>query len=199
MKKTFFILLAVIAAIVIALITNHKGFAEKDPSVVDVVSKDSLIKRGTYLVTAMGCDDCHSPKRMGAHGPEIIPELRLSGFTQTNKLPPVDAAVIKKGWVLFNGDLTSAVGAWGASFAGNITSDGTGIGNWSEAQFRNALRKGKYKGLDNARDLLPPMPWQNFAQLTDFDIKAVYTFLKSTRPVKNVVPVPIPFAELAAK
>ena len=99
----------------------------------------------------------------------------------------------------FTGDLTSAVGQWGASFAGNITSDATGIGNWSEAQFRNALRKGKYKGLDNARDLLPPMPWQNFGQLTDFDIKAVFTFLKSTRPVKNVVPAPIPLAELAVK
>ena len=27
------------------------------------------IKHGEYLVTAMGCDDCHSPKVMGPHGP----------------------------------------------------------------------------------------------------------------------------------
>ena len=199
MKKSSFIILAVVAAIILALTTNHRSFADKEPVGVDEISKDSLIKRGAYLVTAMLCDDCHSPKRIGPRGPEIIPELRLSGFTQTNKLPKVDANEIQKGWTLFNEDFTSAVGPWGASFAGNLTSDATGIGNWTEAQFRNALRKGKYKGLDKARDLLPPMPWPNIGQSSDADIKAIYTFLKSTRPVKNVVPAPISLAELAVK
>ncbi|MFT3705356.1 MAG: c-type cytochrome [Agriterribacter sp.] len=164
--------------------------------IVTEPNKDSLIKRGAYLVAVMGCDDCHSPKRMGAHGPEIIPELRLSGFQQNASLPPVDTNQVKKGWVLFSPDLTGAVGPWGATFAGNITGDSTGIGTWSEAQFKKALREGKFKGLDNTRPLLPPMPWQNLAQLSDIDMKAVYTFLQSTHPVRNVVPAPKPFSAL---
>jgi hypothetical protein len=34
------------------------------------------------------------------------------------------------------------------------------------------------------------MPWPNFGQLNDTDIKAVFTFLQSTKPVKNIVPAP---------
>lgn len=62
-----------------------------------------------------------------------------------------------------------------------------------------ALRKGKYKGLENARDLLPPMPWFNFSHLTDEDLKAMFAYLKSTKPVNNVVPPPIPPAAVAMK
>ena len=166
---------------------NTRIAAEAAPA---VITKDSLVKRGAYLVTVMGCDDCHSPKRMGLHGPEVIPELRLSGYQQNIPLPPVNSSEIKKGWVLFSPDLTAAAGPWGVSFAANLTSDPTGIGNWTELQFRKALREGKFKGLDNTRPLLPPMPWPNFGQLTDTDIKAVFTFLQSTRPVKNIVPAP---------
>lgn len=88
-------------------------------------------------------------------------------------------------------DLTAAAGPWGISYAANITSDETGIGAWKEEQFKKSVREGKLKGLDGARPLLPPMPWQNFRKLTDLDLKAIYTFLQSTTPVKNVVPQPV--------
>jgi hypothetical protein len=87
-------------------------------------------------------------------------------------------------------DLTAATGPWGTSYAANISSDATGIGNWTEAQFIKCMREGKLKGMDNARPLLPPMPWPNFAKLTDTDLKAIFAFLKSTKPVDNVVPAP---------
>ena len=45
-----------------------------EPTVEDVIA------HGEYLVEIMGCHDCHSPKRMGENGPEIIPELMLSGY-----------------------------------------------------------------------------------------------------------------------
>ena len=166
---------------------NTRSIAVATPA---AINKDSLVKRGAYLVTVMGCDDCHSPKRMGAHGPEIIPELRLSGYRQNIPLTPVNTDEIKKGWVLFSPDLTAAAGPWGVSFAANLTSDLTPKGSWTELQYKKALREGKYKGLDNTRPLLPPMPWPNFGQLTDADIKAVFTFLQSTKPVKNIVPAP---------
>lgn len=158
---------------------------ENDPSA------DSLVARGEYLVSAIGCDDCHSPKRMGARGPELIPELRLSGFPQNRPLMPVDTGALHKGWVLLAPDLTAAVGPWGTSYASNITGDSTGIGMWTEAQFRKAIREGKSKGLDGTRPLLPPMPWQNLARLSDPDINAIYAFLRSTAPVKNTVPPPV--------
>nr|MBA2563259.1 c-type cytochrome [Chitinophagaceae bacterium] len=154
------------------------------------ISADSLIKRGEYLVTIMGCDDCHSPKIMGAQGPELDMQKRLSGYPAERPLSNADANTLKNGWLLFSGDLTAAAGPWGVSFSANITSDSTGIGNWSEEQFKKAIKQGKYKGLDSTRMLLPPMPWPNYRNLKDEDVKAIFAFLKSVKPVKNLVPQP---------
>jgi len=155
-------------------------------------SKDSLIKRGAYLVATTGCNDCHSPKRMGPHGPEIDTMNMLSGFPSNRPIPKADPKEIQSGLIVFNSDLTATIGPWGTSFAANITSDETGIGNWTEAQFKNALRNGKYMGMDGSRMLMPPMPWQDFRNLTDGDIEAIFYYLKSTKPFKNVVPAYIP-------
>lgn len=160
------------------------------------ISNDSLIKRGNYLVSSIGCDDCHSPKTMGPQGPQVDMEHRLSGYPATRPVSKVDEAALKSGWMLFGGDLTSAVGPWGMSFSANITSDSTGIGNWSEAQFKKAMREGKSKGMDSARPILPPMPWQNFKNLSDEDLSAIFAYLKSTKPVHNVVPAPRPLSQL---
>jgi hypothetical protein len=59
---------------------------------------------------------------------------------------------------------------------------------WTEAQFKKAVTEGKLKGLDNTRPILPPMPWQAFKHLTDEEISSIFAYLKSTKPVKNVVP-----------
>jgi len=155
-------------------------------------SKDSLVKRGAYLVAASGCNDCHSPKHMGPRGPEIDTLNMLSGFPSNRPIPTADPKIIQSGMIVFNSDLTATIGPWGTSFAANITSDETGIGNWTEAQFKNALRNGKYMGMDGSRPLMPPMPWQDFRNLTDGDIEAIFFYLKSTKPFKNVVPAYIP-------
>lgn len=76
----------------------------------------------------------------------------------------------------------------GVSFAANITSDETGMGNWSYEQFRKCQKEGKFKGLDNSRPLMPPMPWENFISMKETDLEAIYLYLKSTRPMKNIVP-----------
>lgn len=156
-----------------------------------ILSQSEMVTRGEYLVAAIGCDDCHSPKKMGAKGPEVIPELRLSGYPANRPVEKIDTSVIKRGWMVMGPDLTVAAGPWGISFAANITSDGTGIGNWSESNFITAIRDGKAKGLKNGRSLLPPMPWFNFAKLTDEDLKSILAYLKTTNPVNNVPPAPI--------
>ena len=167
---------------------------EKKESIA--MTEQEMVQRGSYLVNAIGCDDCHSPKKMTATGFDIIPELRLSGFNpeMASLKPKIDA--VKEGWMLFGTDLTTAVGQWGQSYAANLTSDATGIGNWKEEQFIKALREGKFKGLDNTRPLLPPMPWFVYKNLSDDDLKSIFAFLKTTKPVKNVVPEPKPFDKL---
>ena len=172
-------------------VTNCTQKEKNVPVSTVEISKDSLIKKGEYLVTILGCNDCHSPKRMGAKGPEIIPELMLSGYPADRPFGNVTKGALADGWALFNADLTAGVGPWGASFAGNLTSDETGIGNWSLDQFNIALTQGKYKGLTSGRTLLPPMPWINYINMKSEDVKAIYTYLMSTKPVKNVVPAPI--------
>lgn len=155
------------------------------------LSVTQLVQKGEYLVTIMGCNDCHTPKEMGPQGPEVITDLILSGYPATRPFQKVEPELIKKGWILFNADLTGAAGPWGVSFAANLTSDQTGIGNWTEENFKRALKEGKYKGLEGFRMLLPPMPWSNFIVISDEDIKAIFQYLKSTKPVNNIVPMPI--------
>jgi mono/diheme cytochrome c family protein len=195
MRSSFFIITFFAGSLAMAVVacTNSQG-----NTAVAKIQPDSAARvlRGAYLVSAIGCDDCHSPKRMGPKGPEIIPELRLSGFPHNGQLPPIDSNQVKKGWTLLAPDLTSTVGAWGVSFAGNITSDGSGIGNWKEENFIRALREGKYKGIANGRSLLPPMPWFAYKNMNDEDLKSIFAYLKTTRPVSNVVPAPRPFADL---
>jgi hypothetical protein len=163
------------------------------------LENDPLIDRGEYLVTIMGCDDCHSPKQPGPRGPENIPDLRFSGYPSERPVTVLDPDLFKMGGAFMNSDLTSATGPWGTSFAGNISSDATGIGNWTLEQFKKALTEGKYKGIEGTRMLLPPMPWQNYTRLKEEDLQAIYLFLQSTKPVKNIVPAPIPPAVMIVR
>lgn len=194
MKKIMLTAAGLTTILAIALVACKQAPAnEKTPTeTVATVSKDEMIKKGEYLVNTIGCDDCHTPKKMGPQGPEPDMEFRFSGHLSTRPEMQVVADAVKKGWVLMGPELTMAVGPWGTSYAANISSDSTGIGNWTEEQFFKAMREGKYKGLDNSRPLLPPMPWFNFAKLKDQDLKAMFAFLKSTKPVNNVVPAPKP-------
>ena len=109
---------------------------------------------------------------------------------KTEPTGKVDKNVFNEGWVLFGMGLTSSAGPWGISYSANLTSDATGIGNWTEEQFFRAIRKGLSKGLEGNRPLLPPMPWFAYKNLTDEDLRAVFSYLKSTKPIKNVVPQP---------
>lgn len=190
MKITTFLYstLACCALAILPQCTENKSAEAAQPS----QNEASIVKRGEYLVGILGCQDCHSPKRMGAHGPEVIPELHLSGYPADRPVGTIVPEALKNGWMLFGGDGTSCAGPWGVSFAANLTSDESGIGNWSFEQFKKALTEGKYKGLDTGRPLLPPMPWPNYVNMKQEDMEAVFKYLKSTKPVHNVVPAPIP-------
>lgn len=187
MRKTILTFTSITVTVVAALVACTGGKSETTKSGT-VISKDSLIKRGEYLVTISGCDDCHTPKKMGPMGPELDMDRRLSGYRSEVPFPKVDTNVIKQGWALANMELTGWAGPWGASFTANITSDETGIGNWTFEQFKKAVQQGKWKGLDSSRPLMPPMPWQNLSHMHEEDVLAIFTFLKSTKPIRNVEP-----------
>ncbi len=161
--------------------------ANEPPAKVEL-SQEALIKRGQYLTTIGACHDCHSPKIMTPQGPEPDPSRLLSGHPQNEKIPTIKG---NEDWILFSQGLTAFVGPWGVSYAANLTPDDTGTGNWTFEQFQTALRKGKYKGLENGRDLLPPMPWQMYRNFTDEDMMAIFTYLRSLPKVNNLVPHPI--------
>ena len=151
------------------------------------------LERGKYLVEIMDCNTCHTPKKMTGQGP--VPDLSrlLSGYPANDPLPEIVPEAVGPGkWLLFNGDLTAAVGPWGVSFGANLTPHPSGIGTWSFAQFKKAITEGKHKGLDGGRTLLPPMPWQTYSKVKEEDLRAIFAYLKTIPAIENVVPAPIP-------
>jgi hypothetical protein len=148
------------------------------------------VARGKYLVSIMGCHDCHTPWHVGPNGPEPDMTRMLSGHPQDLKMP---APVAQNGpWVWQGaGTNTAFAGPWGISFTANLTPDVlTGLGIWTEDMFIKAIRTGKHFGV--SRPILPPMPWTVYRNATDEDLKSVYAYLRSIPPVKNLVPDPVP-------
>ncbi|HEU5290915.1 MAG TPA: diheme cytochrome c-553 [Cyclobacteriaceae bacterium] len=181
------------AALVIVAVSC--GEPPKETQQIPELSQEELIKRGLYLTTIGACNDCHSPKVMTPHGPEIDSDRLLSGHPMNEEIPEIRD---NKDWILFSPGLTAFVGEWGVSYAANLTPDDTGTGNWTFEQFKTAIRKGKYKGMEGSRDLLPPMPWVMYKNFTDEDLKAIFTYLRSIKPVHNIVPAPIAPEDLVA-
>jgi len=197
MKTFSTITFAAIFAVAINFFSSCENGAVDIKATPHMVTKSDSINRGAYLVGIMGCNDCHSTKSFGPKGPVIDSMTKLGGFLSSKPIPKINKAAGP--WVMFTPDLTATVGPWGMSFAANISSDATGIGGWSEEQFIRVMREGKYMGLKEERDLLPPMPWQSFSAVADDDLHAIFAYLKSTKPVKNIVPAPIALDKVPAE
>jgi mono/diheme cytochrome c family protein len=136
------------------------------------------VERGKYLVGITGCHDCHSPKVKGME-PDM--SRALSGRPSTTALPS-DA----KDEVHSSLDLTAWKGPWGFSVASNLTPDGaTGIGTrYNEASFLTTMRTGKKP---NGTPIMPPMPSDVYKNMTDDDLKAIFAYLKTIKPIRNAV------------
>lgn len=190
MKPIFFLASALLAAVI--LFSNcEKPSPQNDPETLAAIQAGQ-VARGKYLMGSMGCDDCHTPKKMTAHGPEPDLERRFMGHPAAEHFEYADKKqmIEQQHVAVFSPGMTATVGPWGISYAANLTPDETGTGNWTEAQFIKAIREGKSKGLDGTRPLLPPMPWPVYATLTDEDLKSIYAFLRTVKPINNVVPNP---------
>jgi hypothetical protein len=153
---------------------------------------ETQIAWGEHLVIIGGCNDCHTPKKMSDRGPVLDYDLMLSGHPAGNPPIDIDRKEIESKGLAVTSDLTEWIGPWGISYAANLTPHGTGTGNWTEEQFIYALRHGKIKGLPDSRPFLPPMPWEMYRNMTDDELKAVFAYLKSIKPIDNLVPPPVP-------
>jgi mono/diheme cytochrome c family protein len=75
---------------------------------------------------------------------------------------------------------------FGTLYSDNITPDpDTGIGHWSQAAFRRAMRDGVSR---SGAHLYPALPYEHFTHVTDADLDALYAFLMSRRPVRQEPP-----------
>ncbi len=126
------------------------------------LAQDAQIKRGQYLVTLGGCNDCHTPGYLFGK-PDMA---RFLGGSEVGFEIP--------GLGVFHGP--------------NLTPDHeTGLGGWSTDQIVVAITKGRRP---DGRGLAPIMPWHAFANLTAQDARAIAVYLKSLPSVKNAVPGP---------
>ena len=159
-------------------------------------SSPATIARGEYLVTIGGCNDCHTPFKMGPKGPEPDTSRMLSGHPEQFVIA-APAKMTSAEWMMASAPTNTAHSCpWGVSFTANLTPDqNTGLGIWTEEMFMKALRTGRHMGV--SREILPPMPWFNYGKMTDADLKAVYAYLRSIPAIHNRVPDPLPPANIA--
>ena len=75
---------------------------------------------------------------------------------------------------------------FGTLYSSNITPDpDTGIGNWSYPAFERAMRDGISR---DGKHLYPAFPYTAFRNIDDADMQALYAYLMSQTPVKQVQP-----------
>lgn len=178
-----------------AEMTAESETAEAAKSAEPTMSKADSIEQGRYLVTIMGCHDCHSPKIFTKEGQMLFDSTKLlSGHPAGAPMPTLakKSSTMPQEGIIFSGDLTTYVGPWGTSFSANLTPDVTGLGQWTFDMFKKAITEGKFHALDNGRPIMPPMPWELYRNAKPEHLAFVWTYLHSLPPVSNKVPDYIP-------
>ncbi len=117
------------------------------------------VKRGAYLVRISGCQGCHTPARSG----EPIPGMEFAGGNVFTLNPGRTVASVKR--------IASA----------NLTSDPSGIPHYDEAIFMKTMRTGAVAGVREL-DVMP-----SYREITDPDLKDVFAFLRTQKPVLHRV------------
>lgn len=140
-----------------------------------------LIRSAPNPVTNTVADVNESdPVRYGSHLVELAgcsdchtPQVR------GEKIPGMDFA----GGTVFSGP-------WGSPASANLTQDPSGIPYYDEALFLEVLRTGSVK----ARPLSPIMPVQVYKNLSDGDLKAMFAYIRTLKPVRHTVDNSAPVA-----
>jgi mono/diheme cytochrome c family protein len=180
-----------VAAIAIGACAQQPAAPATEAAPTPEQTAAAQVERGRMLISGGGCHDCHTPKKIEGGGP--VPDLSraLSGHPESAGVPQPFKQSAEKVWTTHANDhLTAWSGAWGVSFAANLTPDqNTGLGIWTEQMFVDAIKQGKHMG--TSRPILPPMPWAEYRHLPDEDLKAMFAYLKTLPAIANRVPTPL--------
>ena len=185
MKNTFIAATTVVFVAATGFVTLSTSQTQSS-DLAPAAAHAAKVQRGDYLVKIMGCNDCHTPWKMGPQGPEPDMDRFLSGHPeQIGPLPNVKAA---EPYIASSFATNTAYsGPWGVSYAFNLTPEqNTGLGIWTEEMFVQTIRTGRHMGV--SRPINPPMPWPAYRNATDDDLKAVYAYLRTIKPIVNRVP-----------
>jgi mono/diheme cytochrome c family protein len=130
------------------------------PAAAQARQQAEEIARGAYLVAIMDCTACHTDGTFLGQ-PDL--ERPLAGSRIGHEVPGL-----------------------GVFFAPNLTPDPkTGLGNWKEEEIARAIREGIRP---DGRQLAPAMPWRSYAALSDTDVRALVSYLRTLRPIEHQVP-----------
>jgi mono/diheme cytochrome c family protein len=139
-------------------------FAPQPAGMVPPPNRADTVRYGEYLVTVGGCSGCHTPQDRG----EPLPGMGFAGGRQ------------------FATNLGTVVTA-------NITPDrDTGLGKWSEEFFLKKFAEYRQYAEQGPPPTPGPraftlMPWLGMSRLADEDLKAIYVYLRSLKPVRHYV------------
>jgi len=120
------------------------------------------IKYGEYLTRSAACMECHTRVEKG----NLIAGMEFAGGHEFT----------------VNGNIVRSA---------NITPDkATGIGTWTREAFLQ-----RFKGLSDpskashisAGDFQTVMPWYKYSGMKESDLKSVYAYLRTVKPVNNAV------------
>jgi len=200
MRKSYLLLLTVLTFTVISFYgcSEKKSAESTDPGTTAAPEKpnfggyETQVLWGKHLVTIGGCNDCHTPKKMTPMGPEDDTTLLLSGHPEKLPAPDVDRKQMESKGLVVTSDFTAWIGPWGISYSANLTPDETGTGSWTEEQFINAIKNSVSKGIDGSRPLMPPMSMMPVKLMTVEELKAIFAYLRTIKPIKNVSVQPTP-------
>jgi mono/diheme cytochrome c family protein len=149
-------------AALIAVVATLSCASNAQQAAPAALTQEQKVERGLYLTTIMGCNDCHTPGTFYG-APDF--ERKLSGS--------------ELGWS----------GPWGTTYARNLTPDATGLAAWSEDDIVKALRTGMRP---DGTEILPPMPWPMYTNLSDDDAHSIAAYLKSLPAVSHKMPDKLP-------
>lgn len=139
------------------------------------------VNRGAYLVRIARCGYCHTARPASGSRRHRLTRLEFGGGRRFSRLPFYDQ-IDPDPWLNAPDDIPRAESEVLAS--PNITSDPSGISFYDESIFIQTIRTGRVAGV---RPLSGAMPWNYFRTLTDEDLRAIFLYLRSVRPVRHRV------------
>lgn len=135
----------------------HKANFTKRPAM------DDMLNYGKYIANAAGCIECHTKFEKG----QLVDGTEWGGGRE---FPFPDGSILR---------------------SSNISPDQTGIGSWTKDQFLSIFHARSDSTTLNTKlkpgDFNSIMPWTMYGKMTDHDLEALYTFLKTVKPINNTV------------